>query len=291
MPLEDTATNSVVGGDTSDLDTAANDTGVDAEGQQADDEPELDDDGNPIEVDDSEEIEHDGQKYKVPRALKPLLLMQADYTKKTQDLAERSRAVEAERQALHQTSQAELDTYAFAKSLEAQLGQYERIDWDAWHENDPFAASAATSKYQVLQRQYQQATGQLSNLRSQRAFQKQQDTAKRTEEGRAVLTREVPGWNDDLKAKLITFAAGYGFDRSEVDDMETDPRVAKVLHAAFTGSETTRKAKAAQGHVAAQQAQPAAKVRAASAPAGRLDDRQSVDAWMNARNAQTRKRA
>jgi hypothetical protein len=44
-----------------------------------------------------EEIEHEGRKYLVPKALKPLLLMQADYTRKTQEVAEQRRAVMAER--------------------------------------------------------------------------------------------------------------------------------------------------------------------------------------------------
>src|SRR5437868_9942337 len=61
------------------------------------------------EPEESDEIEHEGRKYQVPKALKPLLLMQADYTRKTQEVAEQRRAVQAERQALHQTSQAELD--------------------------------------------------------------------------------------------------------------------------------------------------------------------------------------
>ena len=83
---------------------------VDTEGQ---DEQQLDDEGNAIDPpDDGEEIEHEGRKYLVPAALKPLLLMQADYTRKTQEVAEQRRAVQAERQALHQTSQAELDAYA-----------------------------------------------------------------------------------------------------------------------------------------------------------------------------------
>jgi Asp-tRNA(Asn)/Glu-tRNA(Gln) amidotransferase A subunit family amidase len=195
----DDATNSAAADDT-DTSTVADDTGVDTEGQTADNEPELDDDGNPIDPpEESEEIEHDGKKYAVPKALKPLLLMQADYTKKTQEVAQQREALAAERTALHQSSQAELDTYAAAKSMEAQLAQYERVDWDAWHEQDPFSASAATSKYQVLQRQYNQAMGHLSNLRTQRQSIAQQETARRIEEGRVVLAREVPGWNDELK--------------------------------------------------------------------------------------------
>jgi hypothetical protein len=238
----------------------------------------------------SEEIEHDGRKYLVPRALKPLLLMQADYTRKTQEIAEQRRAVTAEREALQQTSQAELDSYARATTLAQQLAQYQRIDWRAWHDSDPFAAAAATSEYQMLRDAHGQALAQLSQLNGQRTFLAQQDIARRMETGRAALTKDIPGWSEDLKARLIAFAAGYGFSRDELDDLEADPRVAKVLHAAFSGSRSAETARKVHNLVAAQQAQPAARVNARGAPPTGLDDRLGTDEWMRRRNAQTRKR-
>ena len=41
-----------------------------------------------------EEVEHEGKKYQIPKPLKGALLMQADYTRKTQEVAEQRRAVE-----------------------------------------------------------------------------------------------------------------------------------------------------------------------------------------------------
>ena len=287
---EDSTTNPVAGEDnvsatlpdTQEVETEGEDTGALADDGEAVDEADPASEG-------SEEIEHEGRKYLVPKALKPLLLMQADYTRKTQEVAEQRRAVMAERQALHQTSQAELDAYAHATTLAGRLAQYQQVDWRAWHESDPFAAAAATSDYQMLRDQHQAALGRLSQLHGQRNFLAQQDTARRMEEGRAALAKEIPGWSEDLKARLIGFAAGYGFSRDELDDLEADPRVAKVLHAAFTGSTTAETARKVHNLVAAQQVQPAASVKARGAPPAGLDDRLSADEWMRRRNAQTRK--
>ena len=243
------------------------------------------------EAPESEEIEHNGRKYLVPKALKPLMLMQADYTRKTQEVAEQRRAVMAERQALHQTSQAELDAYAQATALGRQLAHYQQVDWRAWHDSDPFAAAAATSEYNMLRDQHSQALARLSQAHGQRTFLAQQETARRMEAGRAALAREIPGWSDDLKARLIGFAADYGFSRDELDDLEADPRVAKVLHAAFAGSRSADTARKVQDALAAQQVQPASTVRARGAPPAGLDDRLSADEWMRRRNAQTRRRA
>ena len=57
--------------------------------------PENLDEGLPVEVvepppteEELEEIEREGQKYKIPKALKNEFLMHKDYTQKTQSLAE-----------------------------------------------------------------------------------------------------------------------------------------------------------------------------------------------------------
>lgn len=74
-----------------------------------DDEPnvELDDNGDPIQaaVEDDEEIEHDGKKYKLPKAVKPLLMFQQDYTKKTQEVAAQRQALETRSTELAQREQ------------------------------------------------------------------------------------------------------------------------------------------------------------------------------------------
>src|SRR5258708_13030373 len=50
----------------------------------------------PAPVDDTEEVEHEGQKYRVPRAVKPLLMLHSDYTRKAQELADKPRGLDPE---------------------------------------------------------------------------------------------------------------------------------------------------------------------------------------------------
>jgi hypothetical protein len=286
----DTETTNLVDGEDTSADTLDTGTEVETEGEEL--EPELDEDGNPIdpEPDDSEEVEHEGQKYKVPKALKPLLLMQADYTRKTQDLAEQRRVFETERQQVGQATHDELNAFAQATSIQQQLAAFQRVDWNAWNDQYPFEAQKAFMQFQQLKDAHQGALGQLQFARQQRLSMAQQETARRIEQGRQQLATEISGWNDDLKAKLIGFAAEYGFSRDELDDLESDPRVAKVLHAAFQGRDATRKTQQAQRHLAAQQAQPAATVKAHKAPPTGLDDRLSAGEWLKRRNAQLQKR-
>jgi hypothetical protein len=48
----------------------------------------------------TEEIDFNGEKHRIPKALKGAFLMQADYTRKTQEIAERGRSLEDRETAL-----------------------------------------------------------------------------------------------------------------------------------------------------------------------------------------------
>lgn len=292
---DETATSPAEDGDTEES-TATETQEVETEGQET--EPQFDDDGNPIEEpDEDEEVELDADlKLKVPKEtaarlkeLKEGNLRQADYTKKTQEVAELRKAVTAEKEQFQQTTEAELQAFVAAQSVAAQIQQFEKIDWDAWEAQDPFEAQRGYRQYQTALRQHQQAMGQHAYLRNERLSKAQAETQKRQEEGRTALAKEI-GWNEDLKARLVDFAAGFGFSRDELSDLEEDPRAAKILHAAFEGAEAKRKSQAAQRHVQAQQVTPAATVKPRSAPPAGLDDRLSAEEWARRRNEQLRKR-
>lgn len=258
-------------------------------------EPELDEDGNPIESeqaeDDSEEVEVDGVKHKIPKALKPHLMMQADYTRKTQEVAELRKAVEAEREAVTNASAEEIGARARIVAMDERISQYNQVDWDAWENQDPFAAQKGWREFQTLQNQRGQAAHTLAQLSQQRTLAEQQETAKRIEEGRKVLERDIPGWSPEIGAKLLDFGVKqFGFERSEIEEF-TDPRMVKVLHAAFEGLKVKEQAKKAQGHQKAQEVKPAAKAAAGAAPKQGLDDRLSAEDWIKRRNEQLRKQS
>src|SRR5215216_3195421 len=50
------------------------------------------------EADEFEDVDFAGKQYRLPKELKSALMMQADYTRKTQDVAEQRKALEGERE-------------------------------------------------------------------------------------------------------------------------------------------------------------------------------------------------
>jgi len=271
----------------------AEDVNTEAEAEVEANEPELDEYGNPVEAEaeveaeeDLEEIERDGKTYKIPVALKPELMMQADYTRKTQELAAERKAIAEQRSMVEQASEAVLNAYAAVRGIEQQLSNYQKVDWDRWADDDPFEAQKAFQKFQILKDQRGHAAATLSRSKQERDLQKQQDSAKRMEEGRAELEQAIPGWSTGTAAKLADFAGKqFGLTPDELDDIH-DPRIVRVLYAAFQHQETSQKAAAANKHLKAQQVQPAPKVAAGAPPKAKADDRASIDAWMQQRNKQ-----
>jgi len=255
-------------------------------------EPQRDEFGNPIEEgpdDELEEIERDGKRAKIPSWLKPELMMQADYTRKTQELASARRAFEAERQNAQHASEAERSIEVRLALIDEQIDQCAAIDWRAWHENDPAEAEQAFAQFQALDEARAEATDFLTAFQQDRAFREQQDSAMRLEHGAAVLARDIADWSPQTAAKLVEFGQNhYGFSLEDLSGID-DPRLVKVLYAACKWEDHQKQQRRAQSHADAQTTRPAARVTGATPRSG-LDDRLSAEEWMRRRNEQVRRK-
>jgi len=300
--------------------TATDTQEIDPDRMAAPEEPEIDPEtGEPrtpetvVADDDHEEVEHDGQKYKLPKALKPLLLMQADYTKKTQELAETRRTADAEIASKREAAAEEAKT--LLSEVQAEVGKvhvlktnidaFEKVDWDAaWAEaeaaENPAKASAEVSKawnqYQRLQGDLKAAESALETKKTDLQKSAEQGLATRMQEVGVTLAREIPGWSQETAGKIMETGKEIGLEVSDFAVMD-DPRAWKGLYALHTArqeiaalkTKLEQKSKATD-HVAAQTTTPAKTVAGKTGAATGPSDRQSTDAWMAARNAAKAKR-
>lgn len=257
-------------------------------------------DGQP--EDDTEEVDWDGAKYRVPKPLKDALLRQADYTRKTQELAEQRRTVEQHFQSL--TQQAELQQQTLEhrvnlRTVEQQLQQFQNTDWSAYSANyGAEATAAAMASWQ----QYRDAKAELEGAiaKTETDFRQisERSTANAIAQAEQVLSREIEGWSPQLVTTLAGYAAeNFGITPQELRDSvvnpdgTADPRTFKVLarlHAA-----ETELAKLKAQTTKAQQAAKQASVTPAKAVGQRaggykpgLDDSLPADEWLRRRNAQ-----
>lgn len=253
---------------------------TDLDGEGADDEDQAPED-------DFDEIEKDGQKYKIPKALKGDFLMQADYTRKTQELAEQRKAVEATLQQVQAVSQEEQAAIVALGVIDTQLADYKDIDWDTWEQTDPVSAQRAWRQFQTLKDQRQTAIGAYTQAQQQRAFVTQQETAKLLEQGARELAVKIPGWGQEKANALRDHAiTSYGFSPADLSNL-VDPRMIQVLNDAFEYRQQQQQQRTVKKVQAQQEVKPAATIKSgkAAVPKG-LDDRLSAEEWMKRRNAQ-----
>jgi len=182
------------------------------------------------------EIEVDGESYKVPEALKDKIMLQADYTRKTQEVAEQRKQVEMAAQQLQQQAtmqQQSLAEYAQLMALDNQLQQFQTVDWNALYDSDPAEFVRLKEARRDLIDNRTGLANKIGAIQQQQMAEQQQHRVQLIEEGQKVLAREIPNWNSDLAKSLNTLAVDkYGFTPDEVAQV-IDPRVVKLLHDAY----------------------------------------------------------
>lgn len=191
-----------------------------------------------VEEDDEEEFDWNGKKVKGPKGLKDGLMMQADYTKKTQETAALRKELEQGREALTQqfkASDEEMNARATLIGIDTDLKSYENVDWDKWEAEDLFAAQAGFRKYQQLQAARGQVTNYLGERQKTRTEQAQQETVKRLQETRQYAETQIKGWTPEVDAKVTEFATKeLGFDWDTLKQAY-NPAIYRALHLAWLG--------------------------------------------------------
>jgi hypothetical protein len=276
--------------DSTNDDGVSNDAPQDEPLTESIDSPDEGDSGQEASPDDdNEEIEHEGQKYKVPKALKGAFLMHSDYTRKTQELAEQRKEAEATRERYLKADSELVEARAQEKAIETSLKEFEQVDWNKFSETDPVQAQKLFFQYQQLKDLKNQATQRTAQLEQTRTSEQQQHVAKLIAQGQEVLSRDIPNWNPDTARKVSEFAVReYGFTSDELRQVY-DPRLVKVLHAAMIGNQVLKQSSKPKAPPA-QTVKPVTKVSGNNVPAksGLRDDLPMAE-WIKTRNQQLSK--
>ena len=226
------------------LDASEDDEQLDEDSEQ-DDEPETD-------AEDDEDLKEQPQTFKLKikgeEIEKPLdevislAQMGADYTQKTQEVAEQRRQLEdyaqtikVQEQSLQSQFEAQqsfLSEVADIKAIDNQLAQFANVDWQALSDNDFVEAQKLFFTHNQLQEQRRQVTANLTTKANQMQQQKDAQLQQRVEQGKAILAKEIPNWSQKTSQEIILAGKDYGFNDDELGTI-VDPRHVKVLHDAM----------------------------------------------------------
>ena len=157
---------------------------------------------------------------------------QADYTKKTQELAEYRRqmdgAMQQAQQEIQQTQQARaqyVDAVEAAISTNyAHLQQFQNVDWERLKTED-------REEYLTKRDDYRQAQEQITELQNQHKAAAEQQQSEMAEQQKRMWMEEhhkmsqiLPDWRDDEKRMAISkaigeYAVGQGYTKEELDTL------------------------------------------------------------------------
>ena len=233
-----------------------------------------------------EEVDWEGKKYAVPKELKDALMRQSDYTRKTQEIAETRRALEAKEAEIQQRAQVEeahLNDLANLRLVDGVLSKYQNVNWQAENQNDPVATQAKWIDYQQAMQARQALAGRISEAQQQRGLQQQRDIAKRLQESEEALRADEKSWTPEKSAQLSQFIREtYGYTVEELAQ-SLSPRFVRAMRDAMVGRQAIKNA--TQKVPPAPAAKPITTLKANKpAPRG-LSDELSIDEWMRRHNA------
>lgn len=251
---------------------------------------------------DLEEIEFDGERYAVPAKLKSAFMMQSDYTRKTQEVADARKQVEAVQKSLvayEKSIQEDVASRAKLANIDEQIARYAAYtpeQWQAVWEQNPADHDKHRWYFQSLKEQRNELNSKLENAARERSENAQREHATRVAKTLGELQRDIKGWGPELANALTDYGMTQGYTRDELTAI-VDSRAIKVLHKAHLYDQLIAKQKGTAPRV---QPNPSAVVKpltqvskGASRPAvtAAPSDRDSDEEWMRKRNAQLRKKS
>jgi hypothetical protein len=211
-------------------------TAPEAEGEKAQSEPEgsieIDEDVPLFELKVKGEDGSDITKKVSLSELKKGHMMEADYRRKTAELA---RQREAQQLAAQTAVQEKVGEYEKQLSitrellLQAAAPELKNVDWLSLASEDPARYVALKAKADALAQAVQNIDQQQRQLQTQRELALSQNEKAAIARANEELTRDIPGWgNDTYQAILRDSVEQYGFNPDEVGKV-VDPRVIKMM--------------------------------------------------------------
>jgi hypothetical protein len=160
---------------------------------------------------------------------------QSDYTRKTQEVAERSKSIQAqEQQIAAMREQYEVSINQLAQEMQRYLPQ--EPDWEKLHQEDPI-------NFPIIEKQWRDYKANLAAVQQEQMRLRQESSKKELEqrqriieEGTQYIFEKMPEWKDQAKwtearGKLREYGQKVGYSEEELN-AATDPRAILVLEKA-----------------------------------------------------------
>jgi len=277
---------------------AAHDAAAEDHTQAAEQHDAQADEVSQEEAEEDEEIEIGGKKVAMPKSIaaeiKAGTMRNADYTQKTQAVAEERKAVEAERARVREEAQQQqqyIKEIAKVHALDDELAKFKDIDWDGLSDTDPVSVQKLQIRLQTLQSERHAAVQAVTQKQNEHALVEQQATAKQLQDAEAYVQREIPGWTPERAGALNEYASKLGvkMDQATARTIVQNPAFLLMMDKAEKFDQLVAK-QSAKPKTPTAPPPPVPRVGAARASAKPDPAKMSDADWFKQREEQRRKR-
>jgi hypothetical protein len=219
---------------------------------QAEEETEEEVEEEELEIVAEEDLKYtikvDGEEYEVGiDELKSGYQRQADYTRKSQALAEQRKgteAIQSERQQLEQERQMYANGLQMLQEQQtAKLQDFDKVDWETMKEEDPYQYMLKKDEYRDAQERVNNAAQQQALIQQEQQSAAQQVRGQFVQQEYARLVAALPEWNDKestIKKDVQEYAVSVGFRPDEINQL-ADHRSVLVIKKAMEFDKLTKK--------------------------------------------------
>lgn len=195
-----------------------------------------------------------GKKEALER-IKAERLMQADYTRKTQEHAESRRAFEQERTTFQQSVQTQQALFKEVAAITAIDGRMQYLQ-QSLGQADPSTAQAMLVELNQLQLQRGQLVGSATQKHQHMQLATQRESVERANQAEQVVASVFKDWSPARYQALQEYAKSEGVSPQQLRDVLVNaPHFAKTLAKAIAHDQAAK-----QRQPAKQQPQPAARI-------------------------------
>jgi len=193
-------------------------------------------------------IKVDGEELEVGiEELKNGYQRQADYTRKSQALAEQRKeteAIQSERQRLEQERQMYANGLQMLQEQQSsKLQEFENVDWTALKTEDPYQYMLKKDEYRDAQEKVQNVAQQQAIIQQEQAEEANKARAHFVQQEYNRLVEALPEWNDQestIKKDVQEYAKSVGFLPEEINQL-ADHRSVLVIKKAMEYDKLTQK--------------------------------------------------
>ncbi len=263
-------------------------------------EPDLETDEDEADEEDDEEPEEDeleygGNKFRIPKGALPedvkakldqfLKGSQADYTRKTQEVAEQRKAIEARASAVEKLSGMSdelLVEFSRGRHLRDEIEQLQGIDLSQMWQSNPDQARQVSDALSAKQAEFQATIAKINETETKAQQAQAAEVARIAEQGKVEVEKYVKGFSEKVPDVVAYVADNYGIPKETAErDWPLNPATAAMAYKAMMYDRM--QAKAARKPTAAKAA-PLKPIKGKGGGAKPDPDKQSIDAWMRERN-------